>query len=151
MEGFPGRNVVPSRCDLNRNFRFAPGRSVEDAESAVQALGRRFVATAEVSDRAPGGPAILDNPLLQELRELTAAPVEAKQAWTDVAQLAAMGIPAANVGPGEQAQAQFVNGMVILSVPKAQPAKPKSVKIPISGRTASGNGEQTRLGVAQKK
>jgi len=52
---------------------------------------------------------------------------------------------------GEQAQAQFVNGMVILSVPKAQPAKPKSVKIPISGRTASGNGEQTRLGVAQKK
>lgn len=52
---------------------------------------------------------------------------------------------------GEQAQAQFVNGMLILSVPKAQPAKPKSVKIPISGGTASGNGEQTRLGVAQKK
>lgn len=52
---------------------------------------------------------------------------------------------------GEQAQAQFVNGMLILSVPKAQPAKPKSVKIPISGGAASGNGEQTRLGVAQKK
>lgn len=52
---------------------------------------------------------------------------------------------------GEQAQAQFVNGMLILSVPKAQPAKPKSVKIPISGGTASGNGEQTRLGVTQKK
>src|SRR5207237_10029190 len=53
---------------------------------------------------------------------------------------------------GEQAKAQFVNGLLILTVPKAQPAKPKSVKIPISGGTASGNGEQARLGaVPQKK
>ncbi len=43
---------------------------------------------------------------------------------------------------GEQAKAQFVDGMLILSVPKAQPAKPKSVKIPISGGTASGNSGQ---------
>lgn len=34
---------------------------------------------------------------------------------------------------GEQAKAQFFNGVLVLSVPKAQPAKPKSVKIPISG------------------
>jgi HSP20 family molecular chaperone IbpA len=33
---------------------------------------------------------------------------------------------------GEQAKAQFVNGMLTLTVPKVQPAKPKSVKIPIS-------------------
>ena len=46
---------------------------------------------------------------------------------------------------GEQARAQFVNGMLILTLPKAQPAKPKSVKIPISG-TASGNGEQKQIG-----
>ena len=53
---------------------------------------------------------------------------------------------------GELARAQFVNGLLILTVPKAQPAKPKSVKIPISGGTASGNGEQARLGaVPQKK
>jgi succinyl-diaminopimelate desuccinylase len=105
IEGFSGRNVVPARCDLNLNFRFAPGRGVEEAESEIQALARRFGATATVTDRAPSGPAILDNALLQELRALTAAPVEAKQAWTDVAQLAAFGIPAANFGPGEQAQA----------------------------------------------
>jgi succinyl-diaminopimelate desuccinylase len=105
IEGFTGRNVVPARCDLNLNFRFAPGRSLEEAEAEVQALARRFGATATVTDRAPSGPAILDNPLLQELRAVTAAPVEAKQAWTDVAQLAQAGIPAANFGPGEQAQA----------------------------------------------
>jgi succinyl-diaminopimelate desuccinylase len=105
IEGFSGRNVVPARCDLNLNFRFAPGRSVEQAELEVQALARQFGATAAVTDRAPSAPAVLGNPLLQELRALTAAPVEAKQAWTDVAQLAALGIPAANFGPGEQAQA----------------------------------------------
>ncbi|MGZ6125066.1 MAG: succinyl-diaminopimelate desuccinylase, partial [Myxococcales bacterium] len=105
IDGFTGRNVVPARCELNVNFRFAPGRSVQEAEAEVLALAARFGAVATVTDRAPSGPAILDNPLLQELRAVTAAPVEAKQAWTDVAQLAAFGIPAANFGPGEQAQA----------------------------------------------
>jgi succinyl-diaminopimelate desuccinylase len=103
--GFTGRNVVPAKCELNLNFRFAPGRSVEEAAAEVEALAARFGAQCAITDRAPSGPVILDNPLLQELRALTAAPVEAKQAWTDVAQLAAAGIPAANFGPGEQAQA----------------------------------------------
>jgi succinyl-diaminopimelate desuccinylase len=103
--GFTGRNVVPAKCELNLNFRFAPGRSLESAAEEVQQLARRFGASAEITDRAPSGPAIVDNPLLLELRALTAAPLEAKQAWTDVAQLAAQGIPAANFGPGEQAQA----------------------------------------------
>lgn len=38
---------------------------------------------------------------------------------------------------GEQAIAQFVNGVLVLTVPKAQPEKPRSVKIPISGATGS--------------
>lgn len=105
IEGFTGRNVVPARCELNLNFRFAPGRSLAEAEEEIASLAQRFGAQARITDRAPSGPAILDNPLLQELRALTAAPVEAKQAWTDVAQLAQLGIPAANFGPGEQAQA----------------------------------------------
>jgi len=49
------------------------------------------------------------------------------------------------------ARAQFVNGMLILTVPRAQAAKPKSVKIPISGGSASGNGEQAQLGVVSQK
>src|SRR5256714_5568820 len=47
---------------------------------------------------------------------------------------------------GEQARAQFLNGMLILTVPKAEPAKPKSVKIPISDGTASGKGEHKQIG-----
>ena len=105
IEGFTGRNVVPARCELNLNFRFAPGRSVDEAEAEVRALAERFGAECTVTDRAPAGPVALDNPLIRKLRALTGAPVEPKQAWTDVARLGLFGIPAANFGPGEQAQA----------------------------------------------
>jgi succinyl-diaminopimelate desuccinylase len=105
IDGFTGRNVVPAKCDLNLNYRFAPGRSLDEAQREIEELAKRHGADARITDRAPSGPAILDHPLLQEFRALTAAPIEAKQAWTDVANLAAAGIPAANFGPGEQAQA----------------------------------------------
>ena len=105
IEGFTGRNVVPARCDLNLNYRFAPGRTVEQAEAEVRELAQHFGAQCTVTDRAPAGPLVLDNPLVRKLRALTGVPVEAKQAWTDVARLGAAGIPAANFGPGEQAQA----------------------------------------------
>ena len=109
IDGFTGRNVVPAKCELNLNYRFAPGRTLESAQDQVEQLAKTFGAECKIIDRAPSGPAILDNALLQEFRALTAAPLEAKQAWTDVAQLAAQGIPAANFGPGEQAQAHQKN------------------------------------------
>jgi HSP20 family protein len=45
---------------------------------------------------------------------------------------------------GEQARASFVNGMLVLRVPRAQPAKPKPVKIPVSSTTS--NSEPAQLG-----
>ena len=51
---------------------------------------------------------------------------------------------------GDQARAQFMNGALILTVPKALPAKPKSVKIPISGTTAT-NSEPRQLETSGKK
>jgi succinyl-diaminopimelate desuccinylase len=105
IEGFTGRNVVPARCEVNVNFRFAPGRSIESAVQEIEALAQRFGAGCTITDRAPSGPVPLGNPLLERLRAISGAPVEPKQAWTDVARLALAGIPAANFGPGEQAQA----------------------------------------------
>jgi HSP20 family protein len=51
---------------------------------------------------------------------------------------------------GDQAKAQFLNGVLTLTVPKVQPAKPKSVKIPISGGTSTNN-EPRQLETAGKK
>jgi succinyl-diaminopimelate desuccinylase len=109
IEGFNGRNVLPARCDLNVNFRFAPGKTVAQAEAELRALAERFGAECEIVDRAPAGDPILDNALLKTFRELTSVAVEPKQAWTDVARLGLAGIPAANFGPGEQAEAHQRN------------------------------------------
>jgi succinyl-diaminopimelate desuccinylase len=105
IEGGRARNVVPDRCTLNLNFRFAPGRPVDDAVAELEALGRRFGAEVEVTDRAPSCPAFVDHPLVARLRDRAGLEVEPKQAWTDVARLAAAGIPAVNFGPGATAQA----------------------------------------------
>ncbi len=105
IEGGRARNVVPDRCTLNLNFRFAPGRSVEDAVHEVEELCRRFGASADVTDRAPSCPAFVEHPLVARLRDRAGLAVEPKQAWTDVARLASAGIPAVNFGPGATAQA----------------------------------------------
>jgi succinyl-diaminopimelate desuccinylase len=105
IDGFTGRNVLPAACTLNLNYRFAPGRSLDSAEGELQALAQRFGAGCKVIDRAPAGPVTLDQPLLRRLRALCGGRVEPKQAWTDVARLGALGLPAANFGPGVQAQA----------------------------------------------
>ena len=105
IDGGRARNVVPDRCTLNLNFRFAPDKHVDDAAREVEELARRFGAAAEITDRAPSCPAFVEDPLVARLRDRAGLAVEPKQAWTDVARLAAAGIPAVNFGPGATAQA----------------------------------------------
>ncbi|MFM2152234.1 MAG: hypothetical protein RL199_669 [Pseudomonadota bacterium] len=103
-QGGRARNVVPDTFTLNLNYRFAPTRSLEQAQDEVLRLvdGR---AEVTFTDLSPAGPVFADHPLLRRLVERTGAPVESKQAWTDVARLGTLGIPAVNFGPGESAQA----------------------------------------------
>jgi succinyl-diaminopimelate desuccinylase len=105
IEGGRARNVVPDRCTLNLNYRFAPDRTVEDAAAELVALGERHGAEVALSDLSPACPAYVDHPVVKRLVERTELAVEPKQAWTDVARLAQHGIPAANLGPGATAQA----------------------------------------------
>jgi succinyl-diaminopimelate desuccinylase len=102
--GGVANNVIPSRFDLNVNYRFSPDRTLEEA---VERL-RELCAPAdvfEVADSAPAAYPEVSHPLFQVLAETAAASVSHKQGWTDVAQLAARGIPAVNFGPGETALA----------------------------------------------
>ena len=107
-QGGRARNVVPDVFELNLNYRFAPGKSLDEAQDDV----RRLVADrAEIAftDLSPSGRVCADNPLFQRLLAVTGLPAEAKQAWTDVARLSELGIDAVNFGPGETAQAHQAN------------------------------------------
>lgn len=100
------RNVVPDRFVLNINQRFAPNRSLAEARAALLSLIHSCGPyQIEIVDEAPPGAVCLDEPRLAAWIEQEGLTVEAKQAWTDVARLTALGIPAVNFGPGETAQA----------------------------------------------
>ena len=107
-QGGRARNVVPERFTLNLNSRFAPGKTIAEAEAELLALvaGR---AQVEVIDRSPSGRVCLDNVHVQRLVKQTGARVGSKQAWTDVARFATRGVDAVNFGPGETAQAHQAN------------------------------------------
>ncbi|HTP26428.1 MAG TPA: succinyl-diaminopimelate desuccinylase [Anaeromyxobacteraceae bacterium] len=105
IEGGRARNVVPDHCQVNLNFRFAPDKPLEAAAEELRALASRFGGEAELTDLSPACPTFADHPLVRRLAERASVRIEPKQAWTDVARLAAVGVPAVNFGPGATAQA----------------------------------------------
>jgi succinyl-diaminopimelate desuccinylase len=101
--GGRAKNVVPDAFWINVNYRFAPGKGLEDVRRVFEELLDGH-AEYRVADFAPSGPVELDNPLLQRLIG-TGLEVRPKQAWTDVARFAERGVAAANFGPGLPSQA----------------------------------------------
>jgi succinyl-diaminopimelate desuccinylase len=92
-------NVIPDRCDVTVNYRYAPSVSPEEAAAHVRELFAGFVVT--VLDNAGGARPGLDLPAARDFVAALDLPVVAKQGWTDVARFSAMGIPAVNFGPGD--------------------------------------------------
>ena len=108
--GGRGRNVVPDRFSLNLNHRFAPTTSLEQAQADVRALvGTDGDPQIEFTDLSPAALPNTSHPLVKKLISAGVRGVEPKQAWTDVARFSALGIPAVNFGPGENAQAHQKN------------------------------------------
>lgn len=106
-------NIIPSVFEINVNYRFAPTRTIDEAEGRLRAA----CADADeviVVDAAPAGPVKLDAPFVDRLTEVSGARRAAKQGWTDVARLGAHGIAAVNYGPGETAQAHQADESVAL-------------------------------------
>jgi len=102
VEGGLAQNVVPAEAAAELNFRFAPGRSRDEAEARL----RELMPDGElhVLHNSPSAPPALGNRLVERLRELV-PDVAPKQAWTPVAQFAEQGIDAINYGPGATAYA----------------------------------------------
>lgn len=107
-------NIIPSRFELNVNYRFAPDRTVEEAVERLRGLCAGADGF-EVADAAPGAYPEASHPLFQALAEAAGGVVSHKQGWTDVAQLAQRGMPAVNFGPGETALAHKPGESVRLS------------------------------------
>lgn len=102
------RNVIPGEFTVNLNLRFAPSRAILDAERELTSFVHDHAGRdvrIEIVDRAPPAPPRCDDPLVAAFVDAVGATVTGKQAWTDVARFAELGVPALNFGPGLTAQA----------------------------------------------
>ena len=96
-------NVIPAEATVDVNYRYAPGRSPQDAEAQL----REWCSpgSLEILGNAPSGRVPQDNALVERLRAAGDLALEPKQAWTPVAEFALAGVDAVNFGPGDPAYA----------------------------------------------
>lgn len=106
--GGRGKNIVPDSFVLNLNHRFAPSTSSEKAQEDLRAIIGEGPSVT-ITDVSPAALPNASHPLVAKLIAAGVRAVEPKQAWTDVGRFAALGIPAINFGPGENAQAHQKN------------------------------------------
>ena len=99
IEGGVSGNVVPDRCTITVNYRFAPDRTEEQALAHVQEVLAPFECV--LTDSAPGALPRLSEPAAADFVTAVGGEPVAKLGWTDVARFAALGIPAVNFGPGD--------------------------------------------------
>ena len=110
-DGGIATNIIPSLFECNVNYRFAPNKTVEEAETKLKGALQGADAVTIV-DRAPAARVVASNHHVERLAEISGAEEHPKQGWTDAARLSARNIPAINYGPGEVAQAHKVDESV---------------------------------------
>ena len=105
-------NVVPDRCTVSVNYRFAPDLSEQQALAHMHEVFDGF--DIEVSDSAAAALPGLGVPAAAAFVEAVGGKVNPKFGWTDVARFSALGIPAVNFGPGDPHLAHKQDEMVPL-------------------------------------
>jgi succinyl-diaminopimelate desuccinylase len=102
-------NVIPARAEATVNYRYAPNRTPQSAASRVHEL---FGPDSEVISNSPPAHVALRSPLVERLRSAGDFDLQPKQAWTNVADFAARGLDAVNLGPGATRYAHAVDERV---------------------------------------
>jgi succinyl-diaminopimelate desuccinylase len=105
-------NVIPARAEAILNFRYAPDRTPESAVDRVRELVGSDV---EILANSPPAHVASRSPLVEQLRMVGGFEVQPKQAWTNVADFAARGLDAINLGPGATRYAHAVDERVAIS------------------------------------
>jgi succinyl-diaminopimelate desuccinylase len=100
VEGGIANNVVPDRCSLVVNRRYAPSRPLPDALDEVRALLGDADEVDVLNASAAAEPNLAAALVAEFIGTLDLA-VRPKLGWTDVARFTAAGIPALNFGPGD--------------------------------------------------
>ena len=114
VSGGIATNVIPDFASVTVNYRFAPSKSLEDAENYLREFFNGF--EVEVTDASAGARPGLDLPAASAFVAAIGVPARPKYGWTDVARFSALGIPAVNYGPGDPNKAHADDE----SVPVAQ-------------------------------
>ena len=100
VEAGIANNVVPDRCEIVVNRRYAPACSFDDALEQTRALldGADEI---EIVSASPAAEPNLTPPLIKELIGVGDLGVRPKFGWTDVARFTQHGVAAVNYGPGD--------------------------------------------------
>jgi succinyl-diaminopimelate desuccinylase len=99
ISGGVAGNVIPDECVVTVNHRFAPDRTVEQAQDYVREIFAGWDVT--FTDWAAGARPGLTDPAAATLLAAVGGTPRAKFGWTDVARFAELGMPAVNYGPGD--------------------------------------------------
>jgi succinyl-diaminopimelate desuccinylase len=113
ISGGVAGNVIPDRCVVKVNFRFAPDRDIQQAAGYLREVFGGF--EVAVTDAAPGARPGLTHPAAAALLAAVGAAPRAKLGWTDVARFTELGLPAVNYGPGDPNLAHSVGEHVPLA------------------------------------
>lgn len=113
ISGGVAGNVIPDECVVHVNYRFAPDKSLDEAEAKLREWFGDF--ELDFVDRSPAARPGLDARLAQGFLEAVGAEAKPKYGWTDVARFSALGIPAVNYGPGDPLKAHADDERVLLT------------------------------------
>ncbi|GAA4863255.1 succinyl-diaminopimelate desuccinylase [Kitasatospora sp. NPDC048365] len=113
IEGGVAGNVIPDECRVHVNFRYAPDRTVEEAEAHLRSVFEGY--DLDLVDVSPGALPGLSQPAARDFVAAIGGEPRAKFGWTDVARFSALGVPAVNYGPGDPNLAHKVDEHVSLT------------------------------------
>ncbi|GFH37735.1 succinyl-diaminopimelate desuccinylase [Streptomyces pacificus] len=102
IEGGVATNVIPDECTVVINYRYAPDRTMAEAEAHVrEVFADCAVAEFIVDDHTGGALPGLSHPAAAAFMEAVGGTPQPKFGWTDVSRFSALGVPAVNYGPGD--------------------------------------------------
>ncbi|KAA9395531.1 succinyl-diaminopimelate desuccinylase [Kocuria coralli] len=99
IRGGVAGNVIPDSAGVEINYRFAPDKTLEQAQQHCRELfpGHEL----EFVDLSPAARPGLDRPSAAAFVAAVGQEPKPKYGWTDVARFSEKGVPAVNFGPGD--------------------------------------------------